>query len=265
MGLIWGSFLNVLAHRLLHNTHLFTLRSHCPSCRHVIAWYDNIPLVSWVMLRGKCRWCKATISWLYPFVELATAVLITMLFYKITWVPVMIWDPEKLWFYGFAFMQSYQALGAYVIFISSLIASTRTDLEAMVIPQAFTLWLVPLGVLFAYLGVTNVSWRESIIGAVIGYGLLWVVAWIFKRATGKEGLGIGDMELLAMIGSFVGPIGVWISLMVGSISGLVIGGLYIGLIRKNLNVRIPFGPFLALGALVYFFLTSPLIVLLLEM
>ncbi len=264
MGLCWGSFLNVLAYRLMHDARLFTLRSHCPCCRHVIAWYDNIPLVSWLVLRGKCRRCGTSISWLYPFTELVTALLFVMLFNKITLVPFALWDQDKLWFYGFACMQSYQSLVAYLIFISALVASTRTDFDAMAIPQAFTLWLVPLGVFCAYLGIIYVSLWESIIGAVLGYGILWAVAMIFKYTTGREGMGIGDMELLAMIGSFIGPVGIWVSLMVGSLSGLVLGGLYLVINHKKRGTRIPFGPFLALGALVYFFLATPLLVLLLE-
>lgn len=255
-ALCWGSFLNVLAHRILNHKKLFTRRSHCPSCQHVIAWYDNIPLISWAWLYGKCRLCKAPISYLYPFTELITAVVVTASFYKLIIEPFplaidMLHDAGYLFHVVTASM--WRTFAASIIFMSALIVATRTDLEAMVIPQLFSLWLVPLGFIFSYVGLTGVTALGSALGALLGYGLLWVVAYGFKMLTGKEGMGVGDMELLAMIGSFLGPIGVWMSVMIASLSGLVIGSIYLAVSGKTRTARIPFGPFLALGAAMYFF------------
>jgi leader peptidase (prepilin peptidase)/N-methyltransferase len=263
LGLCWGSFLNVLAYRTLHNKNFFTARSYCPHCRHVIAWYDNIPLLSWLFLRGRCRVCSASISWLYLFTESLTALVMTVLFYKTIIAPIAFLDFGDTSVCYIASSRMYSAFGAIALFFSALIAATRTDLEALLIPQLFSLWMVPFGIAAAYFGFLQITWEESIIGSVIGYGVLWLVAFIFKRVTGKEGMGVGDMELLAMIGSFLGPLGVWMSLLFGSFSGLLCGALYLLLSGKNTATRIPFGPFLALGAAMYYFLSPVLLNLLL--
>jgi len=233
----WGSFLNVLAYRITFDKAFFTKRSACPACGKIIYWYDNIPLLSWFLLRGQCRFCHAQISWLYPFIELMSGIILTALFFVKGLTPS---------FFG------------YFIFFSALLVATRTDLEAMVIPQFFSLWLVPVGFLFSYLDLIEIFPLESLLGACFGYGLLWVVAKTFKYATKKEGLGEGDMELLAMIGSFLGPIGVWFSLMIGSSVGLLLGGGYLLIAKKDRYTRIPFGPFLALGAIIYLLLNPAL-------
>lgn len=161
--------------------------------------------------------------------------------------------------FNFVIIPLFHSLIAYIIFISALIAATRTDLEAMVIPELFTIWLVPFGILCSYAGLTNITAFGSIMGACIGYGLLWVVARGFKFLTHKEGMGVGDMELLAMIGSFLGPIGVWMSVMIASLSGLIVGSIYLAISGKDRTSRIPFGPFLALGAVIYFFFDAWLV------
>ena len=229
--LCWGSFLNVVAYRITFDKPFFTKRSICPSCSKIIAWYDNIPLLSWLLLRGRCRACKAPITLLYPFIELLSGVVLTALS---LFVPL-------------------GAFVAYAIFFSALIVSVRTDLEAMVIPQLFSIWMVPLGFLYSLLGFIEIVWWESLLGAILGYGVLWLVASLYAYLTKKDGLGVGDMELLAMIGSFLGPQGVWFSLLIGSLSGLIVGGVYLVLTKQGRDTRIPFGPFLALGATIYFF------------
>lgn len=259
-GLCWGSFLNLFAHRILHSKNIFTMRSYCPHCHHVIAWYDNIPVVSWLFLRAECRQCKQSISVLYPFVELVSGIIITALFYKycghilVCEHDVVWWDAlEPIKPLSFFATDALSSFFSYLPFVSALIASTRTDLEGMVIPQLFTLWLVPLGLLLAYVGVLEITFIESILGVIAGYGILWAVAWLFKKVTGKDGMGEGDMELLALIGSFLGPLGCWFSLLIGSLVGLVIGSVYVFWWKKDQTARIPFGPFLSLGAIVYLF------------
>ncbi|KKQ33490.1 MAG: Type 4 prepilin-like protein leader peptide-processing enzyme [candidate division TM6 bacterium GW2011_GWF2_37_49] len=263
-GLVWGSFLNVVAHRFALGKPFFTNRSKCPVCEHVIFWYDNIPLLSWLLLMGKCRNCKNRILFLYPAIELISGLIFVCVFFKLLpyfspfhyfistdqlMVDSMNFSsviPDQV------FLRGLCMLGAFFIFFSALIAATRSDLEAMVIPQLFSLWLVPLGFLFAYFNIISISIKASLIGAFIGYFSLWFVALIFKLVTKRDGMGVGDMELLALIGSFLGPLGVWFSLLIGSLSGLLIGTLYLIIFRKEMTTRLPFGPFLALGATFYF-------------
>ena len=248
-ALCWGSFLNVIAYRLTFDKPFFTKRSYCPKCNTLIAWYDNIPLISWIILCSKCRSCKSPISALYPFIELLTGII-----------------GIALWFHVFPCNFSMTLLPtffAYALFFSALIVATRTDLEAMIIPQIASLWLVPIGFLFAYSQIIYITIYESIVGAGIGYISLWLVAKTFKLLTKKDGLGIGDMELLAFIGAFLGPIAIWASVLIGSISGLIVGGGYLLISKGDRSTRIPFGPFLALGATLFFFFEAKIIALLL--
>ena len=241
MGLCWGSFLNVVAYRLVSGDRFFTTRSFCPFCKRIIAWYDLVPVVSWLLLRAKCRWCRGLISWLYPFTELVTAVLVVALFSH--YYPLLIDFNVK-------------ALGAFIayfLFFSALVIATRTDLHKMIIFQITTLWLIPVGVLASAYGFTKVTLLESVLGILIGYGFLWLVACLYRQIRGKQGIGIGDYELLALIGAFLGPLGVWFALMIGSLSGVVIGALYLFFAGKGRESRIPFGPFLAFGAIIFFF------------
>jgi leader peptidase (prepilin peptidase) / N-methyltransferase len=270
-GLCWGSFLNVVGFRLVTGRSFFTPRSMCPKCNNIIFWYDNIPVLSWFLLKAKCRTCKERISILYPIFELLTAFLMALLYYRC--VP----KASVLYHYlttnsfmsdfdaSFASLanqisqQNYFSFGIFFIFLSALIVATRTDFQAMVIPQICTFWLIPIGLTASYFGLTYISAMQSFIGAVFGYGLLWCIAFLFKLFTRRDGLGIGDMEMLAMIGSFLGPVGVWFSLMLGSFLGLILGGLFLLIFKKDRLTRIPFGPFLSLGAVLYFLFDQKII------
>ncbi|MBD3231455.1 hypothetical protein GF322_02215 [Candidatus Dependentiae bacterium] len=243
ISLFWGSFLNVVAYRSIHERSFFEPRSKCNFCNKTIPFYDNFPVISWFLLHGKCRFCQKYISILYPIIEILTAFILTSIFFKI------------FYFYGF-FIFSINSIIyfiSYIIFFSALIVATRTDLEALVIPQIFTLWLTPLGILLSHFDAIEISIYESVIGAAFGYSVLWLIAKIFTYFTQKEGLGVGDMELLAMIGAFLGPIGVWFCMLTGSFLGLITASIYIFATKKNTSTQIPFGPFLALGATIYFF------------
>ncbi|MFH0898259.1 MAG: prepilin peptidase [bacterium] len=244
--LSWGSFLNVVAYRLAFDKPFFTKRSYCPKCTEMIAWYDNIPVVSWILLRGKCRVCKKPISLIYPGIELLTAVVMTGLFFKIK-NQLMMHDLGETTIIS----NCNWLFWSYFIFFTGLIVSTAMDFQALVVSQLCTLWLIPVGFLVSFLEITPLAWTDSLLGAFFGYGILWVVGFVFKKVTGKEGMGIGDMELLAMIGSFAGPWGVWASLMVGSILGVLYGAMYLMITKKGRETRIPFGPFLSFGAILY--------------
>lgn len=227
--LCWGSFLNVVGHRLITDQDIIFLRSHCPHCSTTLAWYDLIPLFSWLWLRGNCRYCNEPISYLYPFIELLT-VLVGLLMFAFT-------DPHY-WI-------------AYFIFCSALIVTIRTDLEYMLISQHMTIYLIPFNFLFAACGLLPISLSESILGAFSGYAFLYCIAAIARRFMGKEAVGEGDLDLLALIGSCTGIIGCWLSLTLGALFGSVIGGIYLIMSGQSYKNPIPFGPFLVIGALIY--------------
>lgn len=215
---------------------IFRGRSRCPKCNHVIAWYDNFPVLSWIFLAGKCRSCHHRISFLYPFIELITLGSLLALFY----VPS--------YYYG-----------AYFIFFSALIVSIRSDLETMLISRFVTIFLIPLAFFCAWMHWLPITLLNSVVGAAMGYGILWCASKLFLWLTDKEGIGQGDLELLAFIGSFVGLAGCWISLFLGALVGSVLGVIYITLYNKTKEVRIPFGPFLAVGAMIYVFFQERLL------
>ena len=245
--LCWGSFLNVLAYRLINGT-LITLApsiaatrpSHCPHCQHRLAWYDLIPILSWVFLKGICRYCSQRISWLYPFIELLTTVALSLL--CITILP--------------------HYFSAYFVFFSALIVTIRTDLQYMLISSFMTLYLIPIAFLWSHFGALPISFANSFAGALLGYGFLWITAKVFFYLTGRQGMGEGDFELLAFIGAFTGVLGCWLSLLIGSVVGSVIGIAL--LIKKPRYFRIPFGPFLAIGAMIYVIWQQQLVELLLR-
>jgi leader peptidase (prepilin peptidase)/N-methyltransferase len=239
--LCWGSFLNALSYRLIRSKSIVKPRSQCTTCHHQLAWYDLIPLISWVMLRGKCRYCHAKISPLYPFIEILTPLIM---------VPLFLSTPAIY-------------LPAYFIFFSALIVTIRSDFDTMLISRFVTLFLIPVGLLFSATNLLPITVLNSLIGALCGYGFLVAIGYFFKAITGKEGMGQGDVELLSFIGSFTGILGCWLSLLVGSILGSIYGIMYITFITKKRTAKIPFGPFLAGGAICYVLAHKYLIALLL--
>jgi leader peptidase (prepilin peptidase)/N-methyltransferase len=268
-GLIWGSFLNVLACRLIRGESLGG-RSQCPHCNHQIAWYDNIPLISWIILGGKCRTCQQPISVLYPIIECLTGILFVLLYLKFSVEssstcpaytsssvrPELVEGLCEAWKKvnvdsSIRSFRSLEELVAYFIFFSALIVTIRTDLEHMLISRYVTLFLVPIGITLAAFGLLPISPLESFLSAVGGYLLFFVIAKIFYRITGKEGIGEGDFDLIAFIGSFTGILGLWMTILVGSVMGCIVTILYLLFTGKERSTQIPFGPFLALGAITY--------------
>lgn len=219
----------MVGYRIIRDVSIISPRSYCPHCRKTVYWYDNIPVLSWLLLKGSCRFCKKSISVLYPVIELITAISLTLL-----WANV----PMDYFF-------------SLALFFSALIVTIRTDLEKMLISRLVTLFLVPIAIAFAAFGLLPIDTIDSIAGALSGYGLLWLTKTIFYRIKGQEGLGQGDLDLLCLIGSFTGVLGVWFTLLVGSITGSLIGIIYLYTHKNVRDVKMPFGPFLALGAISY--------------
>lgn len=248
LGLCVGSFLNVVIHRLplmmerqwraegaealnvalpAEDAQPLTLSkpdSRCPHCGHAIRWYENIPLISWLMLRGKCSACQAPISVRYPLIELATGALFVACWWRFGEHPTTL-----LW----------------CGFVSVLLAASAIDWDTTLLPDSLTQPLLWAGLIVAVLGWGSVSLRDALWGAVAGYLSLWSVYWLFKLTTGKEGMGYGDFKLLAALGAWLGWSMILPIVLGSSLIGAIIGiGLKVsGQLREGRYV--PYGPFLA--------------------
>ncbi len=229
-----GSFLNVVAYRLVYNKSFFTLRSFCPWCGAIISFFYNIPIISFFYLRGRSACCQKPISWLYPFIECLSAVILS-----------------GHYVYAF-FTQDYIAL-IYLIPLSALLIAIRTDLEEMVILTPFSLWLAPIGFLLAAFGFLSITLLDSLMGAFFGYALLWSINAAVKKIRGQEGIGEGDMELMALIGSFWGIEEILFVLWIASILGVIISFFIHKQETSFLKQRIPFGPCLAIATFLWHF------------
>ena len=232
-GAIVGSFLNVCILRIPAGESVVAPRSRCGSCERTIAWYDNLPLLSWLVLRGRCRHCGASISFRYFVVELLTGLAAVAVFYRVglgfEWVVVF-------------------------AFTASLIVITFIDLDHRIIPDVISLPGIVAGFV---LSARHDPWLpamvNSLIGILFGGGILFAVAWGYEKATGREGMGGGDVKLLAMIGAFLGWQSIPFTLLVSSLSGSIIGISLMWWTGSDTKYAIPFGPFLAIGALFYVF------------
>ena len=231
-GLVLGSFLNVCIHRIPEGISIVRPASSCPSCGETIRFYDNIPLLSYALLLGRCRRCGSPISMRYPLVELGTGLL------------------------SLALMGRFGPSGTYalaLVFVSCLVVVSLIDLKHQVIPDVISLPGILVGIAASFTPWGMVSWTDAAFGAAGGGGFLLAVAWIFQRLTGKEGMGLGDVKLLAMIGAWMGWRALPFVILLSSLAGILIGGTALVLTKRGLRVRIPFGPFLSLGALLVFF------------
>ncbi|MGM0663561.1 MAG: prepilin peptidase [Thermodesulfobacteriota bacterium] len=231
-GLILGSFLNVCIHRMPTGSSIVHPPSSCPCCGASIRFYDNIPLLSYLLLRGRCRSCEASIPLRYPVVELATGLLSLAL--------VLRYGPGVPY-------------ALYLAFVCALIVVTFIDLQHQIIPDVISLPGIAAGIAVSLTPWGTVSWVDALIGAAAGGGGLFAVAWGFERLTGKEGMGLGDVKLLAMIGAWMGWRTLPFIILSSSLFGILIGGAALMVSRRGLQARIPFGPFLALGALLMLF------------
>lgn len=227
-GTVVGSFLNVCIARIPAGKSVVYPPSACPQCGARIRPWDNVPLLSFLWLRGRCRDCGTPISWRYPLVEVLTGALFA----------------TNLWMFG---LTPWAAVAC--AFTAALVVISFIDLDHQIIPDVISLPGVVVGLVLAVPG-WGPSLVERILGMLLGGGLLWAVAVLYEWARNREGMGGGDIKLLAMIGAFLGWRGVLVTLLVGSLLGASVGGLRIALRRAEAGVPIPFGPFLAVGAIV---------------
>ncbi|UJF19621.1 A24 family peptidase [Vibrio sp. SS-MA-C1-2] len=248
-SLIMGSFLNVVIYRLpimMENQwqsechvsfpeanipapekQLFNLSlpaSHCRQCQTPVRWFDNIPLFSWLLLKGQCRHCQKKISIRYPFIELLTTVIGIVTFLAF---PPSIWSASLLFF-------------SFTLIVLSFI-----DLDTLLLPDNLTLPLMWGGITLSLLNISPVSLNDAIFGAIFGYGFLWSLYWLFKLLTGKEGMGYGDFKLLAALGAWLGWQQLPFILLVASISGVIFGLIELKILRSRQGTQFPFGPYLA--------------------
>jgi leader peptidase (prepilin peptidase)/N-methyltransferase len=258
VGAMVGSFLNVCIHRLPRGESVVKPRSRCPKCGHVIHWYDNVPVISWVLLGAKCRECRAPIHWMYPLVELVTAALFLAVYWK----------------FGMTL-----ASPVYMAFVGAMVLVTFVDLTDWIIPNEVTFPGIPLGVVCALVamiypesGLLYDDPLMSFVGLLIGGGSLYLMDMLSLLLLKKRGMGFGDVKLMAMFGAFFGPLGVLVIIVIASFFGSAIGLTIIILSRGKPTELpetpegeedddamtpgghyLPFGPYLVLGALAYLF------------
>jgi leader peptidase (prepilin peptidase)/N-methyltransferase len=237
LGCCVGSFLNVCIYRLPHDLSIVSPRSFCPHCQTPIRAYDNIPLISYLLLGGKCRNCGAGISWRYPLVEAFTGAVALALFWKFGLPP---------------------SFFAYFAFSAALILISFIDLDHRIIPDLISLPGIAVGFLLALFGPW-VTVKDSLIGILAGGGSLYLVAFVYEALTKREGMGGGDVKLLAMIGAWLGWKAILFTLFFASLSGTFIGGAVMLIQKEGRLYAVPFGPFLAFSALAYVFFGPELI------
>jgi len=225
LGAIIGSFLNVCVHRLPREQSVAWPPSACPNCGHLLAWYENVPVVSYLVLRARCRKCRAPISARYPIIEALTALMFL----------------AGMWYYGPSLLLAQRLLLGCVLVVLFAI-----DLEHHLLPNVITLPAIAIGFIFSFF--TEPGWVASLIGIALGGGFLFAVAEAYYRIRKEEGLGMGDVKMLAMIGAFLGWKLTIVTLMMASFTGTLVGIGVLASGRGGMKFALPFGTFLALGA-----------------
>ncbi len=230
LGLIFGSFLNVCIYRIPRGLSIVSPPSYCPFCLKRIKWYDNIPLFSYIFLKGRCHSCKSKIPIKYPLVELLGGLIALVIFLK----------------FGFSMKFIFWLIFGYCLLVLSFI-----DLELFIIPDIIILILLISGVFFVIYNNTVLS---GIIGGIFGFALFYILSVVFSKIFKQEALGFGDVKLLGVIGLWVGWRGVIYTVFCASFIGSIVGLVLIILFGKNFKAKIPFGPFLAISAFSYLFI-----------
>lgn len=229
LGAIIGSFLNVCIYRVPSKQSIVKPGSRCPSCFYSIPWYFNIPILSYLVLRGRCASCGFQIPLRYPLVEGMTGLLFVLAFFR----------------FGFSW-----ATPVYWIFLGALVVVSFIDLDHQIIPDVISLPGIPLGFLLTF-AVPWLSWTDSLFGILLGGGSLAFIAWGYYVLTRNEGMGMGDVKLLAMLGAFMGWKAILPIIFIGSLVGTIFGLPLMFMKGANGKLAIPFGPFLSLGAIIY--------------
>ena len=230
-GAAIGSFLNVCIFRIPAKESIIKPPSQCPYCHHPIRFYDNIPIISFLILRARCRDCAAKISWRYPLVELITALLALLLFLK------------------FGLTLNFLV---FFIFTAILIVISFIDLDHQIIPDVLSLPGIPIFFLAAIF-IVKIPWHEAVIGLLIGGGMLFLIAFIYQFITKREGMGGGDIKLLAMIGGFLGWKSLIFILLFSSFAGALVGLALMIIKKTDMKYAVPFGPFLSAAAVAFIF------------
>lgn len=226
LGLAVGSFLNVCIHRIPAGQSVVSPPSRCPSCGYELRWFDNIPVLSYALLRGRCRRCARPISLRYPVVELVTMVLFLVHWWVFGWSALMV---------------------VRLAFACALLVLFAIDFEHHLLPNVITLPGIAAGLIVST--VVPPGPRDAVLGMLLGGGVLWLIGEAYFRYAGQEGMGGGDVKMLAMIGAFLGWQLVLVTLVLSSVAGALIGMLVIALKRGDMKYALPYGTFLALGAL----------------
>jgi leader peptidase (prepilin peptidase) / N-methyltransferase len=234
-GLLGGSFLNVLVHRLPRGESVVFPGSHCPACGGPIAPWDNVPVLSWILLRARCRSCRTPIALRYPLMELANGALWTLVTLR---------------------ARGWPELAAGAFFCSACLALLAIDAEFQILPDRITLTGIGVGL---GLSLLSRNFLSALIGAGIGAGGLFLLAFLYERIAGQEGMGLGDVKMLGMIGAFLGPAGVLVTVLLASLAGSAVGLMLIALGGGDRKMRLPFGVFLSLGGIATLFVGETLI------
>ena len=225
VGAVIGSFLNVCIYRLPLGKSIVWPASACESCGRELAWFENLPVISYVALGARCRTCRAPLSPRHPAIEILTAVMFGV----------------AAWYYGPTVL-----LASRLVFGCALIVLFAIDLEHHLLPNAITLPGIVVGLAFSL--VTEPGWLSSLAGAAVGGGSLWLIAEVYYRLRHEEGLGMGDVKMLAMIGAFIGWQLTIVTLMMASVAGSIVGVIVIASRKGDMKYALPFGTFLAMGA-----------------
>jgi len=227
LGLIFGSFFNVCIYRMPVGKSVVKPRSFCMNCGKTIPWYENIPLISYIFLKGKCSSCGEKFSIRYFFIELVSGIIFAYGLYK--------------------FGLSLKAL-EFIVLTSSMLILFFTDLDERILPDKITLGLIPVGLIFAYFSPER-TLQESLTVAILGAGGLWLIAYLYLKIKKIEGMGMGDVKMLALMGAFLGKYAL-LALLIGSILGTIVGLFIIYGLKKGRDYEIPFGCFLAIGTVI---------------
>lgn len=237
-GMCIGSFINVCIYRVPTSKSIIDpLRSICPNCGSIIRFYDNIPVLSYLLLKGRCRNCDKSISFRYPLVEIISGVFALCIFLK--------------------FGPTLEAL-VYFAFITALVVITFIDIDHQIIPDLITIPGIPVCFLASF-ALPSITYKESLLGLIAGGGSLLLVGWIYYLIKKAEGMGGGDIKLMAMIGAMVGWKGVLFTIFVSSLVGTLVGITIMLRTKKGMKIAVPFGPFLSIGAITYIFFGPGLI------